>query len=231
MRCSLTGVVLVVVFSAFAASTGAQERPVAREAFEPTILSAHADEEEGLLIVMGENLGRWPGEVFLGEDRLEIERWEPWLIVAHLPGPYTPGTYRLRVELGPGVPADLPVESAVTLGEEGPQGETGPRGPVGPEGPQGPQGIPGPPGMSGYQVLEVANAVPAHVGRLMWINCPSGKRVLDCGARHIHRDTKILTFAPLDQWSNLGLGCTLQLLNPTDNADPMIQFAICAYVN
>jgi hypothetical protein len=231
MRFSLTGVVFAVVFSALAASTGAQDRFVTEEAGEPLILSAHIDEEEGLLIIMGENFGRWPGDVFLADVRLEVERWERWLVVAFLPHPYAPGTYLITLAPGPGILSDSTPTFPVTCGEEGPQGPQGELGPQGPIGPEGPQGVPGPPGVSGYQVLQVNNTVPAHTGRLMWINCPGGKRVLDCGAKHIHRDTRILIFAPLDQWSNPGLGCTLQLLNPTDNADPIIQFAICAYVN
>ena len=128
MRCSLLRIVLIVFFFAPAAAAGAQLPPAAENTAEPTILSVHIDEEEGLLIIMGESLGRWPGEVFLGADRLEIERWAPWLVVARLPEPCDPGSYLLRLELGPGVGTDLTLTFAVACGAEGPQGPQGPPG-------------------------------------------------------------------------------------------------------
>jgi len=227
-------VVFCTLFAALAGLVGAQVSSQPSEAVQPTILSVHADEERMLLTIEGENLGRWQGYVFLSGEHLDVERWEPWLITAVLPYPYDPGTYLLTVIPGPVSGSTLTLTFPVTLGEEGPQGLQGQQGDVGPQGDTGPQGPPGPPGpvgISGYQVLVVDKTVPANVGYRTHIDCPSGKRVLDCGVENVHRDTKILSIAPMSLYSLVGRGCRVHLLNVTDNPDPVTQYAICAYVN
>jgi hypothetical protein len=102
-----------------------------------------------LLIIVGENLGRRVGQVHLANDRLDIERWEPWLIVAYVPYPYDPGTYLVTVTPGLGGLRDFTATFPVTFGEEGPQGPPGPQGLPGPQGPQGETGPEGPVGPVG----------------------------------------------------------------------------------
>jgi hypothetical protein len=149
MRRHLTIVVLVITFSTIAVGASAQDGRVAGALNEPAILSAHVNEGEGLLIIAGENLGRWVGKVYLADDRLDIERWEPWLIMAHLPYPYDPGTYLVTVTRGSGGLRDFTATFPVTFGEEGPPGPPGPQGPEGPQGPQGETGPQGPVGPMG----------------------------------------------------------------------------------
>ena len=149
MRRHLTIVVLVVtILTITASSTDADDRDTLVMS-APVILSAHVNEEEGLLILVGENFGRSVGLVHLADDLLAIERWERWLIVAYLPYPYDPGTYLVTVTRGPGVLRESVATFAVTLGEEGPQGPVGPQGPEGPQGPQGETGPQGPVGPTG----------------------------------------------------------------------------------
>lgn len=231
MRHNLTVIGFCVLFTSLSGFVSAQHSTQVQEDIQPTILSAHIDEERMLLTIEGENLGRWQGYVFLAGRKLDIERWEPWLITANLPFPYDPGTYLLTVMPGPVGGSDFTLSFPVTCGEEGPRGPQGEVGPQGDTGPQGPPGPPGPVGVSGYQVLTASKTVPPHVGYRMHIDCPSGKRTLDCGVENVHRDTKILSIAPMSLYSQVGRGCRVHLLNPTDNPDPVIQYAICAYVN
>jgi len=142
-------VVLVIAILTIAVSLSAQEDRDTLAVGEPVIVSAHVNEAEGLLIMVGENFGRSAGQVHLADDVLAIERWERWLIVAYLPFPYDPGTYLVTVTRGPGGLRELVATFPVTLGEEGPQGPVGPEGPEGPQGPQGETGPQGPVGPTG----------------------------------------------------------------------------------
>jgi hypothetical protein len=149
MRRHLTVAVLVVtIMTITVSSTAAEDRDTVVMS-APVILSAHVNEEEGLLILVGENFGRSVGQVHLADDPLAIERWERWLIVAYLPYPYDPGTYLATATRGPGVLRESSATFHVTLGEEGPQGAEGPQGLEGPQGPQGETGPQGPVGPMG----------------------------------------------------------------------------------
>jgi len=149
MRRHLTVAVLAITISTIAISASAQDDRVTVAVNEPVILSAHANEDDGLLIIVGENFGRLAGQVHLADNRLAIERWERWLIAAYLPFPYDPGTYLVTVTRGPGGLRELATTFPVTLGEEGPQGAEGPQGSEGPQGPQGEAGPQGPIGPTG----------------------------------------------------------------------------------
>ena len=63
-------------------------------------------------------------------------------------GNWLPGTYRLKIAVGPPDKAAV-AESDVTLGAQGPQGPEGAAGAQGPAGPQGAQGAAGPAGPQG----------------------------------------------------------------------------------
>ena len=231
MRQILTVTALIIASAAFSSEAVAQIRADAEEASQPAILSAHVDEERMLLTIEGEQLGRWPGHVFLAGVRLEVREWEPWQITAHLPYPYDPGTYLLTVLSGPVGGSRFSLTFPVTCGEEGPRGPQGEKGPQGETGPAGPVGPQGPPGVSGYQILTVVRTIPAHGGVRAHVDCPSGKRVLDCGFENVDRDSTILSIAPMSSGDLPGRGCRIHLLNPTGNADPVTLYAICAYVN
>jgi hypothetical protein len=145
-------VVLLLTVVTVAASANAQEDRGTEIIGAPVIVSAHVNEEESLLILVGENFGRIAGEVRLADDLLAIERWERWLITAYLPFPYEPGTYLVTVTRSPGSLRESTATFHATVGEEGPQGEQGPQGPGGPQGEtgqQGPVGPAGPPGPAG----------------------------------------------------------------------------------
>ncbi len=222
MRRLSTLIVVVIASTSFANVAGAQDRAEAEEPSQPTILSAHVNEEKMVLFIVGEHLGRWPGHVFLAGVRLDVREWEPWLITAYLPYPYDPGTYLLTLLSGPSAERDFSLQFPVTCGEEGPIGPQGPQGPQGEDGPQGP------PGMSGYQRGSlVTETVPARDSERKDVYCPSGKRVIYCaydvGNRSCARMWGI--------WNHAN-SCAYGLDNTSCGSDTEFSLQVtCVYVN
>jgi hypothetical protein len=115
---------------------------------QPVIEATYANLENGQLLVAGHNFGDRP-TVTLDGIRLGVVHADDRQIVAKLPrgaGDH-PGTYRLVVWRGHGVP--LADTFSVTIGVAGPKGEKGERGDPGPRGIEGLKGEPGPAGPAG----------------------------------------------------------------------------------
>ena len=132
----------------------------------PDIIEAQPDYVQGEISVFGNNFGKYPGTVWLGDTSLAVKSWTTNHIVAYLPPGYTPGSYlmtiappyygwgTLSVALGgegpPGPPGPIgPPGPTGLTGPAGATGATGAAGPPGPIGPPGLQGLPGPIGPPG----------------------------------------------------------------------------------
>jgi hypothetical protein len=68
-------------------------------------------------------------------------------------------------------------------GARGADGLPGPAGAAGPQGPQGPGGPQGPPGVSGLEVVSQSSGSNTDDAKLIWAQCPTGKKVIGGGAR------------------------------------------------
>jgi len=190
------------------------------------------DEERMLLTITGEQLGRWPGHVFLAGVSLDIEKWEPWIITAYLPYPYDPGTYLLAVLSGPSAERDFSLQFPVTCGEEGPQG---PQGKVGPKGDKGDQGDQGDPGLSGYEMVRSAIdlCIPGSSCQLQ-ATCPAGKTAVSGGYELIYvADASEHIYIKLNRRDTSDGGIwQVEVVNrsPGDKFNAWA-WAYCAYVN
>jgi hypothetical protein len=117
------------------------------------IREAHADMEQGQLLISGENLVRRASDevyVTLAGEPLTVLRRSEIEVLAALPAGIAPGTYLLivtRIGAPPG--SDALSLTLGTVGPPGPPGADGRQGPMGDPGPPGLQGPPGPPGPAG----------------------------------------------------------------------------------
>lgn len=96
----------------------------------------------------GRNFGSAP-RVWMNGSFLTMVSSSDTSIVATLPIPLAPATYKVTVDR-PELPLlSRPGEADVTVGAGGPAGPAGPQGTEGPAGPSGPQGATGPQGAEG----------------------------------------------------------------------------------
>ena len=146
---------------------------------DPIIHEAHADFEQGVLVIGGESFGRGTPRVYIDHHELAVLQSSSTQILAVLT-PMPSGAYRLTVvtarrndrqqyqfreasmditigtvgpqgPLGPQGAVGLPGVAGPTgaTGPVGPAGAAGPQGPAGPTGAAGPQGLTGPVGPQG----------------------------------------------------------------------------------
>lgn len=134
----------------------------------PVIRQVHVREDVGVLDIHGRNFGRDMPHVFLDGDELSVLACSPTDVLALLPTPPRPGTYRLTIVTAPG--KDHSNSMDVTIGAVGPQGPEGPQGrdglvgPQGPEGPTGPAGPQGERGATGSQGAVGPQGEPGSIG-------------------------------------------------------------------
>ena len=143
--------------------TATSARSQSRDSTSPLIHEAHADLERGVLTINGESLvGKKMPKVTLDRHQLTLLEFSSTEILAVLPMPWPPGTYRLTVSTANGKDhedtIDVTIGTIGPAGPEGPQGLVGlqgiagvigPAGPSGPAGPEGPAGVMGPAGPAG----------------------------------------------------------------------------------
>lgn len=132
----------------------AEEPPVV-EAPQLVVTRAHADHDNGILVIEGLAFGDGEPSVLLGTEELEIQWSDPNRIEAVLPRDLSDGTHLLMVFRGQEVneydvfhlavmthpEAAAPPPVASSRGERGQPGPPGPAGTVGPQGPAGPSGL------------------------------------------------------------------------------------------
>lgn len=143
-------------------------------ATDPMIHEAHADFQQGVLLIQGESFGRGTPRVYVDHQELTV-LWSSPIEIQALLTPMPPGAYRLTVVVearrndrqqrqyrqdtiditigtvgpqGPEGPQGLPGVAAAQ-GLPGPLGPAGPAGVSGPAGAVGPQGSAGPAGSPG----------------------------------------------------------------------------------
>jgi hypothetical protein len=119
----LFALVGVVLSAAPARSQGREtQREIHWEASNPVIYRVHVDEDRGVMAIGGARFGREIPRVMLDDDQLSVLSTSSTEILALLPTPARPGTYRLVVitHRGRGL-----VFMDVTIGAVGPRGLKG----------------------------------------------------------------------------------------------------------
>jgi hypothetical protein len=145
----------VFLIAAVAAAPLVAEEPEVAEEPQLVVTRAHADHDNGILVIEGLAFGDGEPSVLLGTEELEIQWADSNRIEAVLPRDLGDGTHLLMVFRGQEVneydvfhvavtthpEAVSPAAEASGRGERGQPGPTGPSGPVGPQGPAGPSGL------------------------------------------------------------------------------------------